>query len=323
MVRNGVAAAVAVLTIASCASARDATVPAYLGDYDLLAADVSLSPDGIGNTVVGSTRLRMRVLRAGMQELRLDANALAISSATANGARIETRMADDHLVVTLSRAYRRGELLDLRFAYSGTPTRGLVLAENSAFTSYFTCDWMICALDRPGDKAAFTLELAARSVQRLPSDCALSHRPVSHRRLTCAPITNDVASRSGTAPGSVHAQSHYKSSRSTRGPNVQDRGIRLPGTDVVCLCSRIDGCATRCPFGWPVDSCAWILARLDRAGDAGCRGDKRVRDTRDVAVVAAFLPGRRRGHLRRWIFHRRHRRPLSPLEWFTASTLNS
>ena len=164
MGRNGVATVVALLTIASCASARDATVPAYLGDYDLLAADVSLSPDGLGNAVVGRTRLRMRVLRDGMHELRLDANALAISSATANGASIETHVADDHLVVTLPRSYRRGEQLDLRFAYAGTPARGLVLAENVAFTSYFTCDWMICALDRPGDKATFTLELS------LPAD---------------------------------------------------------------------------------------------------------------------------------------------------------
>jgi aminopeptidase N len=45
--------------------------------------------------------------------------------------------------------------------YEGAPERGLVWEENGFYTSYFTCDWMICALDRPGDPFAFELDLAA------------------------------------------------------------------------------------------------------------------------------------------------------------------
>jgi aminopeptidase N len=54
---------------------------------------------------------------------------------------------------------RTGERTAIEISYSGKPLRGLIFGQDIAYTSYFACDWMICAQDRPGDKAALTLTL--------------------------------------------------------------------------------------------------------------------------------------------------------------------
>ena len=45
----------------------------------------------------------------------------------------------------------------MTIAFHGVPARGLVFGERSVYTSYFTCDWMFCVQDRPGDKATIDL----------------------------------------------------------------------------------------------------------------------------------------------------------------------
>jgi aminopeptidase N len=39
------------------------------------------------------------------------------------------------------------------------PARGVTFGTASAYSSYFACDWMLCAQDVPGDKADFALDL--------------------------------------------------------------------------------------------------------------------------------------------------------------------
>src|SRR4029079_14581853 len=65
----------------------------------------------------------------------------------------------DGWVFALPRPLRAGQAATLAIAFEGTPARGLVFAERSVVSSYFTCDWMFCAQARPGDKASFALTL--------------------------------------------------------------------------------------------------------------------------------------------------------------------
>jgi aminopeptidase N len=57
---------------------------------------------------------------------------------------------------------RPGAAVTLRFTYAGKPARGLEWDQDGLHTSYFTCDWMICALDRPGDAFTFRIDLQVK-----------------------------------------------------------------------------------------------------------------------------------------------------------------
>ena len=63
----------------------------------------------------------------------------------------------DEIVMTLPRPLARGQTATLTIAFHGVPARGLVFGARSVYTSYFTCDWMFCVQDRPGDKATIDL----------------------------------------------------------------------------------------------------------------------------------------------------------------------
>lgn len=66
---------------------------------------------------------------------------------------------DGALEFQLAEPLERGRIVRLDISYHGRPARGLAGGRASLYTSYFACDWMICAQDQFGDKAAFTLEL--------------------------------------------------------------------------------------------------------------------------------------------------------------------
>jgi aminopeptidase N len=142
-----------------------ATVRAADG-YDLLATRLALVPDVAARSLVGE---QTTVLRAetDLTELVFDANALTVVAATLNGESLAWRSAERSTVFVLPRTVRAGETVELRFEYGGVPARGLVFDDVAVYTSYFACDWMLCALDRPGDK--FTLELAVAAPARWQS----------------------------------------------------------------------------------------------------------------------------------------------------------
>jgi len=123
--------------------------------FDVLSYDVTLRPDFALRAVAGREVVRVRSLRDGLQALDFTGNSLTVEG----GRQADGRQAGGRLVVQLPRPLRKGETYTLKLRFSGRPARGLVWGERSVHSDYFTCDWMVCDQDRPGDTARFRLSL--------------------------------------------------------------------------------------------------------------------------------------------------------------------
>ena len=73
------------------------------------------------------------------------------------GEPVRVSRVNKEIVMTLPRPLSRGQAATLTIAFHGVPARGLVFGARSVYTSYFTCEWMFCVQDRPGDKATIDL----------------------------------------------------------------------------------------------------------------------------------------------------------------------
>ena len=76
-----------------------------------------------------------------------------------NGTALRVVRATDSIAVQLSRPVLRGQTAEITLSYSGKPARGLTFEGRAVYSSYFTCDWMICRQDDPGDKATLQMSL--------------------------------------------------------------------------------------------------------------------------------------------------------------------
>lgn len=124
------------------------------GGYDILRVILNITPELETRTIAATQYMTLRAERE-LTEVRLDTNALTVAEATMDGDRMVSRIEGDSIVFAFPYPVRPGRIVTLGFNYAGAPARGLVWEEHGLYTSYFSCDWMFCALDRPGD--AFTL----------------------------------------------------------------------------------------------------------------------------------------------------------------------
>jgi aminopeptidase N len=90
----------------------------------------------------------------------LTGNALVIDRASVDGRAVVPVRRGVAIAFPLPRRLPRRASATLRVAYHGTPARGLTFAGDSVYTTYWACDWMFCAQDRPGDKATLRLSLS-------------------------------------------------------------------------------------------------------------------------------------------------------------------
>ncbi len=116
---------------------------------------------GIHGAVRSAQRLRNSKWEesSALRTLALSGNALTIDSVTLNGRHVAFSSSRDVLDVSLSAQLPPERQAELVVAFHGRPARGLVFTRNSVTAGYFACDWMICALEPFGEKAAFALEL--------------------------------------------------------------------------------------------------------------------------------------------------------------------
>lgn len=136
-----------------------AQTPAPSESVDVVAYQVRLRPYFLGRALSGETAIRFRSERDGLQEVSFSGNALSIDSATVDGRPAAAELKNGGWVFRLPKPLARGRTAVLKATFHGVPRRGVSFRPRAAHTSYFACDWMICAQDRPGDKATFELAL--------------------------------------------------------------------------------------------------------------------------------------------------------------------
>lgn len=133
--------------------------PAPGEGFDVIGYALALTPDVQGRTIAGQETIALRATADGVRRLRFSGNALTIDHAALDGVIVGHGLRDGALDVELAAPLERGRVVRLGITYHGRPARGFAGGAASLYTSYFACDWMICAQDRFGDKATFTLDL--------------------------------------------------------------------------------------------------------------------------------------------------------------------
>ncbi len=165
--------------LAAIVFAIGAPAGAAPGDgFDVDRYQVALTPDYAAHAISGRTRIDLRVTSDGLGEIAFTPNRLALSEARLNGRPVRTAQRTDGLVFLPDTPLRRGQRVRLEVGYAGSAVRGLTFGAQSAYSNWFSCDWMICLIDRPGDKAAIELALTVPSGQTTLGPGAL----VSRRR---------------------------------------------------------------------------------------------------------------------------------------------
>lgn len=149
----------------ACMAARgwQRATPSHEGGYDVIATHLTVEPDVSAHTI-RATQTTTILAEVDLTRLRFDANALSLDEIRIDGVEANVQADDDGIFVNLPRLYRAGETIDVRLLYHGAPARGLEFEEGGSFyTSYFSCDWMYCELNRPGDKFRFVVRVAGGS----------------------------------------------------------------------------------------------------------------------------------------------------------------
>lgn len=127
--------------------------------FEVTGYEIALTPEVPAQVLTGGERITLTALADGVRELSFTGNALTILTARLGDADIAHRRVGDRLILTLPRALARRERVDIQLSFAGRPARGMVFADGGVRTGYFTCDWMICDQDRPGDRATFDLRV--------------------------------------------------------------------------------------------------------------------------------------------------------------------
>jgi aminopeptidase N len=127
--------------------------------FDVVGYALALTPDIQNTTVAGREVVTLRATDDRLRRLTFSGNALSIDSATLDGVPVVVETEGEALSIRLTEPLARGRTVRLQLAYHGRPVRGLSGSATSLYTSYFACDWMICAQERFGDKAEFSLAL--------------------------------------------------------------------------------------------------------------------------------------------------------------------
>ena len=146
---------------------------------DVVHYEVRLRPYFLGRSVSGETEITVRSEQQALDELVFSGNALTIDAASIGGRPVRAELRNGAWVFRLPQPLARGRTVVLKASYHGLPKRGVTFRPRSMHASYWACDWMLCAQDRPGDKASFGLSL------QLPEGMTsvASGRQVAQRRL--------------------------------------------------------------------------------------------------------------------------------------------
>jgi aminopeptidase N len=147
------------LTLAIGAGSRPALAQAPAYAFRALSYDVSLTPDFHDQVISGVERLRFQSLADGLQSVWFSANALAVNATLDGQTGVIISTEGARRVFHLPRPLAKGETATLVMSFVGKPARDVVFTADEIHTGYFTCEVMICDVDRPGDRAPLRFSL--------------------------------------------------------------------------------------------------------------------------------------------------------------------
>jgi aminopeptidase N len=150
--------AVLALSLASAAGIARASPAANAAPLRIERYRVEIEPDLEARSIRGATTLSVRLAPGARAELRFPLEALTIDAVAADG--VPLAFAHDGGVLALSLP-PGPERRDVTVRYHGSPQRGLVWGDRSVRTAFFSCAWMVCDPDRPGDRAPLALDVIA------------------------------------------------------------------------------------------------------------------------------------------------------------------
>jgi len=127
--------------------------------YQSLSLDVSLTPDFVTGVISGVERLRFQSLSDDLDTLSFTANPLAVNATLDGMTGVTVTTEGGRRAFHLPRRLAKGEVATLVMSFAGRPMRDAVFTTDEIHTGYFTCELMICDIDRPGDRAALQLAL--------------------------------------------------------------------------------------------------------------------------------------------------------------------
>jgi peptidase M1-like protein len=153
--------------------------------FRTLSQDVSLAPDFATGVLAGVQRLRFESLADGLESLSFSANPLAVNAVMEGAGDVPVTTQGDRRIFHLPRRLSKGERATLVFTFTGRPARDVVFTPDEIHTAYFTCEVMICDVDRPGDRASlqFALTLPA-GMEAVAPGRLISRRPAGEGRET-------------------------------------------------------------------------------------------------------------------------------------------
>jgi aminopeptidase N len=121
---------------------------------------ISVNVSDAGDEIKAETEIVFEVKAERLREVALDFPGLHIDGVTENGRPVRFNRADGRLLVTLSAAYKPGDLLSLAVKYHGAPSDGLYFKKNKfGDRTVFADNWpdrarhWFPSVDHPSDKA--------------------------------------------------------------------------------------------------------------------------------------------------------------------------
>lgn len=127
--------------------------------FDVEHYRVDLSVDYGRRSIEGRSQIDFRVTSPRLLRVDFSPNALKIRSAAINGRQVRVERQKDVLAFIPARPLRPNSRARLEIDYSGSDVQGLTFGATSVHSSWFACSWMVCLLDKPGDKATVELSL--------------------------------------------------------------------------------------------------------------------------------------------------------------------
>jgi len=124
-----------------------------------IAYDVRLTPDFVAGVLSGVEYLRFESLSDGLDAVSFSANPLAVNATLDGQSDVAVTTEGSRRIFHLPRRLAKGERATLAMSFAGSPRRDVVFTPDEIHTGYFTCELMICDVDRPGDRATLRLTL--------------------------------------------------------------------------------------------------------------------------------------------------------------------